>query len=326
MLGASVQRYLTQGAADGRSLPSRLRAADATLRRRLSDWWNGGEMPEGIDAAPPPVVQETAEPGDPSPAVYVPPPYWTPDRMEIAQRIWGEEHVHPGGETYAASLLNTLTLNAAHAVVEIGAGLGASTRLMHRSFKVWGKGFEPNRELAAAGSALSGDAGMARKAPIAAIDLGAPGLKRGAADRLILRDLLHTVRDKAGLLRVLGEAMKPKGQMLLTDFVLRDASVPPDAVLRWARGEPVASNPGTLRGLKNLLRESGFTVHVFVDESALMREMILDGWDGFRAALPGSPIYVDQYGVMFDEGERWRRCVAALETGALQYVRTLVSR
>ena len=312
MFAASVQRCLREGAVDLAVLPGRLRA-----------WWDGLDRPPEPLALPLPVeVEEMSAP----PSVIDPDaPYWTPARIDVAQRIWGREHLRPGGEVYARYLLTPLALNPSHSVVEIGSDVGGTARLMHRSFNVYVKGFEPSPELAATAMALSTKAGLARQAAIAAVDLGAPGLKRASADRIIMRDLLHTVPDKVALLRALGEALKPKGQLLITDFVLEDGGAP-DAVSLWARREPVQSHPWSLRILQEMLEDLRFTVHVVAEETPMLRHTILDGWTAFRTSLRSMPLPDHQRDVMFDEGERWARCLAALDTGLLHHVRIVVSR
>src|SRR3546814_4837261 len=52
-------------------------------------------------------------------------------------------------------------------LLEIGAGLGAATRVMHRRFGVWPKSFEPDPALVEAAMSLSIAAGLGKKAPVA---------------------------------------------------------------------------------------------------------------------------------------------------------------
>ena len=314
MLGAAVQKRLMGGAVDLAALQGRLRA-----------WWEGEEW------QPAPVMEtQVAEPA--AEAVAPAPekrdasfPYWTPERIEVAQRLWGREHISPGGDVYARYILKPLGLNPSLAVAEIGSALGGTTRLMHRSANIWVKGYEPCPQLAEAGMALSAAAGLSTKAPIAGMDLTAPELKRGSLDRIVLRDLLHTVPDKVALLKALATALKPKGQLLLTDFVLQDGGTPAE-VLLWAENEPIQSHPWSARVMTETLEDLQFTVQVAEDETAMLRQMIFDGWKAFRSSIRSEPLPPEQQQAVFDEGERWARCLAAFGTGGLHYMRVVASR
>ena len=298
----------------------------AALQGRLRAWWEGEEwQPPAVPEMP--LAEAPPQPAPPAPAVQRDPSlsYWTPERIEVAQRLWGREHVAPGGDVYTRYILKPLGLNPSLAVAEIGSALGGTTRLMHRSCNIWVKGFEPCPELAEAGMALSAKAGLSTKAPIAGIDLAALEMKRGSLDRIVLRDLLHTVQDKVGLLKALSAALKPKGQLLLTDFVLRDGGTPPE-VLLWAENEPAQSHPWSARVMTETLEDLQFTVQVTEDETAMLRQMILDGWKAFRSSIRSAPLPAGQQNAVFGEGERWARCLAAFDTGALHYMRVVASR
>ena len=298
----------------------------AALHDRFRAWWEGEDW-QPTPAAESPGPEAAAEPVAPPPAPQrdASVPYWTPERIELAQRLWGREHVSPGGDVYARYILKPLGLNPSLAVAEIGSALGGTTRLMHRSCNIWVKGFEPCPQLAEAGMALSSQAGLGTKAPIAAIDLTAPELKRGSLDRIVLRDLLHTVQNKVELLKALSTALKPKGQLLLTDFVLQDGGTPPE-ILLWAENEPIPSHPWSARVMTETLEDLQFTVQVAEDETAMLRQMILDGWKAFRSSIRTAPLPPEQQQAVFDEGERWARCLAAFGTGGLHYMRVVASR
>lgn len=294
------------------------------MRGRLRAWWTGEARPR--DAAAP-RAPEPAAANAPLPEAEAQRPFWTAERIEVAQRLWGREHVTPGGEDFTRDLLKPLALDPSLTVLELGCGLGGATRLMHRSFGVWPKGLEPDQALAEAGMALSVKAGLAKKAPVLHADLGRLEIKPGGQDRLILRDLLHTVEDKRGVLRIAVDALKKRGQLLLTDFVLADegAAAAP-AVAAWSAGEPVPSRPWSVRALREEMKELKLRVHVLEDETALLRRMILGGWKAVQASLRCEPLPPALTGTMLDEGERWARCAAALDGGALRYIRVVASR
>src|SRR3546814_15597257 len=86
-------------------------------------------------------------------------------------------------------------------LLEIGAGLGAATRVMHRRFGVWPKSFEPDPALVEAAMSLSIAAGLGKKAPVAQARLDGIEVRANGFDRVILRDVCHLAGDQAALIR-----------------------------------------------------------------------------------------------------------------------------
>lgn len=294
----------------------------AALRGRLRAWWDGEAWtPDEPGAAAP-----AGSLGDPLPLSDTDLPYWTPERIEAAQRVWGPEHLAPGGDAYIRDLLKPLALDPSLTVAEIGCGLGTALRMMHRSFNVWPKGFEASTELLEAGHAFSTRAGLAKKIPVAAFDPERPEFKKGSFDRIIARDLVHTLRDKDGFLRAVKTGLKKRGQLLLTDFVLRDGGPASAAVADWAEREPVPSRPWTVDALTGCLEEMKFNLHIIEDETDRLISMILADWKALQSVLRTIQLPPAVTAAMLDEGERWARCAAALDSGQLRHYRIIVSR
>lgn len=74
------------------------------------------------------------------------------------------------------------------------------------------------------------------------------------------------------------------------------------------------------------LEDLKFQVQVTEDETAMLRQMILEGWCAFQVSLRGVPLTAEQKEAMFSEGERWSRCLAAIDSGALRYKRVVAAR
>src|SRR3546814_16245334 len=72
----------------------------------------------------------------------------------------------PGDEEKNLRLVKPLARNPAHAVIDVGAGLGDATRLIAEKFDIWITGLESDREVADKGMELSTMAGLAKRAPI----------------------------------------------------------------------------------------------------------------------------------------------------------------
>lgn len=305
---------------------SRFLPATDHIRERVRAWWDGRAPAVGGDAA---TVDGPAH-EDGTPHAPLPPEQsvlWSPARIDLSQRIWGPEHVAPGGEEQVATLLKPLSLNPSMSVIEIGAGLGAATRMMHKRFGVWPKAFEADENLASAASLLSKAAGLAKKAPVIHSPLDKLEIKANGFDRVILRDVGYVAPDKTDLLRAAAAGLRRRGLMLITDFVLSRPGAETDPlVAAWRAGEPGDSVPWSEDELLAALRTLGLDVRVTEDESAILRHHVLEGWKAFQPTLLTSAPPMPLIMLALQEGERWRRCVAALDGGSLRYNRIIASK
>ena len=99
-----------------------------TVKDRLRAWWNGDILvdrpaSEGgnsrksdHDAEMSPV---SAAPGEST---------WTETRRQLAQELWSNGFVVPGGTDYIEKLVSGCSLTAAETMLEIGIGMGGGTR------------------------------------------------------------------------------------------------------------------------------------------------------------------------------------------------------
>jgi len=299
----------------------------ADFRERMRAWWDG-RHPD-LDATLPGTAPSGDEPSaDLAPDGEHPGPriFWTKARIDLAQRIWGPEHVTPGGDEHVATLLKPLSLNPSMNIFELGAGLGAAARMMHKRFGAWPKSFEADPALAEVAAFLSKAAGLLKKAPVAHMPLDDVSIKANGFDRIILRDVAHLAPDKSALLRAVTAGLRKRGLILITDFVLARPDETDAAVEAWRTGEPSVSSPWSEAELRAALRAVGLDVRTAEDESAILRTHILDGWKAYQPTLLASSPSPELVMQALEEGERWRRCVAALDGGALRHTRIIASK
>ncbi len=299
-----------------------LRPDAPRLRERLRAWWHGTEIRRPAVAEPSCAAESEVAGPKSEPA----PEFWTPERIDLAQCIWGREHIGPSGDDYVANLLKPLSLDPSMSLLEIGAGLGAATRMMHKRFGVWPKSYEPDPQLAAVAMSLSVAAGLGKKAPVAHAPLETFDIRANGFDRIILRDVLHTAHDKPALLGRAAGGLKRRGQLLITDFVLHEDGEFDPSVAAWIVGEPAEVRPWTEQALVDWIAAAGLTLHIIEDESRNLRERVLEGWAGYQNLLRASPPPPERILLALAEGERWQRCIAALDSGGLRHCRVIVSR
>jgi len=77
---------------------------------------------------------------------------WKPDRIKVANLIWGEGYCGPGGPQHVVDLSKLLGLTPDMSVLIVGGGLGGPARALAGNFGCYVTAYEQSAELAAAGT------------------------------------------------------------------------------------------------------------------------------------------------------------------------------
>lgn len=286
---------------------------------RLKAWWSGYDVVlhqrqaanAGKEAPARPVI------GARDPAL----PWQTP-RVILAQMLWGEGFSLPGGAAEACTLAKPFALDPAMTVVDLAAGLGGGARAIVEQFGVWVAGYEADRDYAAAGMQFSTQQGMGKKAEIS---LSAPDeleIRTASIDCVLCRQLLHKVRDKDRLLRVVEQALKANGQLVLTDYMLSDpSSADSPAVKAWLQADGNGAGLWSLDDYTRALGAQKMDVRVSEDITAAYRGAVLAAWADLTKAITGAALAPEFSQCMVDELERWMRLVAAIDSGDVKVFR-----
>ena len=184
-----------------------------SLRERFQAWWDGEEILE-------PLAEPAPEP-EPKHEVHyeAPKQHWETSRVSLVQNVWGEGFASPGGRDHVLNMVTIFGLDPAMTVLDLGAGLGAAARIMCEKFGVWVTGLEADAALAEAGMALSVKVGLGEKAQIKVFDPDKFEHKQKSVDCVFSKEFLFTVGDKTKFLTAIEDLLKPKGQLLFTDFI-----------------------------------------------------------------------------------------------------------
>lgn len=290
------------------------------LRLRLKAWWEGSDLVvHQREAASSAVPNRPARPivGKLDPARP-----WETRRIILSQMLWGEGFSLPGGAEEALRLAKPFALDPAMTVIDLNAGLGGGARAIVERFGVWVAGYELDRELAAAGMQLSIRDGLGKKAEIVVYRPDQLEIRPASIDCVMCRELLHRVSDKPALLQTINQGLKPKGQLVMTDYMLSDPERAGNAPVRtWLDG---ADGPVELWSADQYTRALGaekLEVRVTEDISVAYRRMVLAGWAGLTRAIGGASVAPELARCLVKELERWMRLVAAIDSGDLQVVR-----
>jgi SAM-dependent methyltransferase len=295
------------------------------LGHRLRAWWRGESFARPRRAAPSSrrradAFVEATAPG--APLEFDDGPYWTAERIDVTQRIWGRGCARAPGGAYLIESAKPLALTPEMSVAELGSELGGFSRLLSERFGVFMRGWELSPPLVDAANEASRMAGMQRRAAFQHLDPEGLALEAESLDRIILRDCLHRIEDKGAFIDGLLAALKPRGHLMALEY-LRGDDEPGDASLAdWSAGRETPAAPWSCNEMEGVLVASGMVVHVFKDESRDLCRAVVQAWDRFRMLIEADGGIDPRLArSVILEGEKWLATVLALDSGRLRFCR-----
>jgi cyclopropane fatty-acyl-phospholipid synthase-like methyltransferase len=330
------QRLLSTTAVGG--LLARLRPGNATgepgdlpppLKARARAWWDGvavSELPpemlerkvkgkadkgEGDSKAAGLFARLRGREGD----------AWADPRLTVYERLWGEAMTGPGGRDFVLAMIASLGIDKKMSLLEIGAGLGGSTRIIAKETGAWVTGLEPDAALAKAGMELSSRSKLKKRAPIEPCDLAEIELEAVTYPVIFSLETFFKVANKAEFYAKIYRSLKPEGQLLFTDIMVPEPNPQGEAYEKWATKERVAPHPWTVEETRSSLEYHGFEVRITEDITAEYSRMALQALGGFAGELKPGRIDKSMAAAVLDEVERWSYRLALFESGGLAVYR-----
>lgn len=301
------------------------------FRLRFKAWWEGVD-PESY------LRYERDDPNyDANDAIHVSDEQeeedknWPESRVSFLTRLWGgednEEVVHPGGTEYTMMLAKPLGLNESKSVLDLCAGLGGGTRELSKQFNLWIEGMEADPELANLANDLSVKHGMEKRAPIQTFDPVKLELPEKRYDAIMIRESMFAYPTRESLIAKAFNALKPRGHLLITDYVLKDHdSIDNRAVAIWQENHPAKPLPWTMKEYKRAVLDLSMNLHIHEDRTDEYRTLVLNGWSTYVNQLTKSDLDRDTVNELMHEAQYWLRLVRALESGELRYMRIHATR
>lgn len=326
-LGTSAR---TPGKAKAAASPRGSERPRAKLMRRLSAWWDGIDLPEDMAGQATP---RRAAPVAEAPPVERGPEYfavdnsgWSPARMAAAELILGADCRTPFPIDFVVELVKPFKLDSSKTLLDLGAGVGEAARAICEKFGVWVTALDPSRVLATEGMKRSTEAGLVKKAPVQPYNAEALELPERAFDCVLAREVFYTVREKERLYETIFKTLKSAGEMVFTDYVLREEGLDTPDLRAWIEAEPVTPHLWTKDKHIKALRHQIFDVRTAEDVTVVYRDMVVMALDELRSnkALWAT---ARQTGETFmNEVELWARRAQVLESGDVRVIRFFVRK
>lgn len=192
--------------------------------------------------------------------------------QDWVQTVLGDSF-HPGGIELSDRLIRSLHLPPGARVLDVACGIGTTTRLMAREFRLDAVGLDfSTTNLAKARDLTSGDAsasatfvsGPAERLPF----------PDGSFDAVVCECAVSTFPDQPRVLAEFARVLTPGGAVGISDMIL-EGSVPPDIAARIAPWTCLAGAHSAI-GCQSLFLAAGLRVVGYADESAALRELVVN--------------------------------------------------
>lgn len=299
------------------------------FKQRLAAWWEGAEIaPEQAESAPaipaPAPVIEAAPVEEPPPAQSLDRfgrPLWNATRIEVAETMWGESFLTPGGASYAPLLVKPLALSKEMSLLDLTAGLGGLARAVVAETGCWVTGLDVAEPVAKLGMERSQKAGLEKQAVIKSYDPAKLKLGR-RFDAVFAKESLFTVADKDALFDTIEEHLKPKGQILYTDYVIEDEASRA-GLKTWMQAEPQEVHLWSVAQHIEGFKQRNLDVRVTEDITPRYIAFIVDGVGRLRDRMSGHGLPAETKAAIMAEVQLWARRMDALQHKGLRVYRFL---
>jgi cyclopropane fatty-acyl-phospholipid synthase-like methyltransferase len=260
-------------------------------------------------ASPPPQLPEDDD------------PVWPSARIGVAERLWGQGFVSPGGAEEALRLAKPLGLSPASSLLLLGAGSGGPALAVANTLGSWVSGYEENVRLAALANERSQRAGLAKRAQVAVWNPRAPQFALHYYHHAIA---IEPLRGAAAppTLGAVSLALKPGGQFVLVETV---ADRPLDAtdpmVATWARLDHRPPEAPSELAISETLARLGFDVRIVEDVSQRHLHFAMAGWQEAVRAMTEARPSTREAALIVNEAELWMARFRLIRFGKLRLVR-----
>jgi hypothetical protein len=273
----------------------------------------------------PDVAAELAPHIEEAPAIATPESSWTQARIEVADRLWGEGCLWPGGSDEVLRVAVPFGLSAASSLLLLGVGTAGPTLRLAGELGVWVGGYESDPVLAVVAARRVQRAGvaLAKRATVQAWNPATPLFRSNAFHHALSVEALRGPRpDK--IVGAMCGAIRSGGQIAIVETIAPDPLDPADpAVAAWLRLEHRAPPLPGIDWITGPLAERGFDIRVDEDLTARHVRLAVTGWKRLVREMKRDRPPPRRAAATVMEAELWLRRIHLLRTGHLRVMRWL---
>jgi hypothetical protein len=246
---------------------------------------------------------------------------WSPARLALVHQLWGPGFIFPGGEIETLRLTRPLGISSASSLLIVGVGSGGPALSVTRNLGAYVTGMEADASLLGAAVRLVARAQLGKKISIKAWDPDEPTFVPKSHHHCLALEPLHGARPEP-ILHGLTQALRPGGQMVITELAAPVPLNPADAtVRRW--GELERRDPANVFApvsVTRMLGRVGLDVRIVEDMSQRHLEHAMLGWRVMLRDLGRKPSRQEAL-PMVAEAELWLLRRRLIRDGRLRMMR-----
>jgi ubiquinone/menaquinone biosynthesis C-methylase UbiE len=144
--------------------------------------------------------------------------------------------------------------------------------------------------------------------------------RENSTDVVISKEALYTVEDKERLLKEIIHMIRPRGQLLFTDYITTEKA-DERALFAWAEGEPKKPFPWTMRDYESMLTESRLDIRIKEDITDEVYGIITASRARILSSLKGKTDEKKSTEAIAEAVDLWTRRTKAIDAGALRICR-----
>ncbi len=248
-------------------------------------------------------------------------PVWPSARLSVAEALWGEGFLFPGGLAETLRLAKPLGLSEASSLLLIGAGSGGAPRAIASEFGGWVTGYEANSRLADVANERNLRAGLGRRAQVEVWDPCAPKFPRRYFHHAMAIEPLRGAPPRPPL-AAMAAALQYGGQLVLVETVAdRPLDRADPTVATWTRLDHRPLDLPSEFDITNSLTSLGFDVRIAEDVSRRHMQHAIAGWRDAVQAMEGRRPTPRQLARIVREAELWLARFRLMRAGKLRLVR-----
>jgi 2-polyprenyl-3-methyl-5-hydroxy-6-metoxy-1,4-benzoquinol methylase len=301
-------------------LPPCWKGQDGRAVVKIREWvgtFGRGEQARPVGQAPSPAGSATAQAKARATAGELLPE----DRLAVLTALWGDGFIGPGGEEEALRLAKPLGLSSSHSLLHLGAGLGGGTRAIARASGAYVSGYELDPALARTATTAAQKAGMGKRAAVEVLDPGQPAIRQGYFHHALAQEVLWPLPDKQAVMASMVQAVKPGGQVMLTDLVRTEDDPDDGAWSAWAVLERTSPHLGTEKQIGRSMLALGLDIRIVEDVTQRHITQALAGWMNRVTILRRARPAPRQAALLVREAELWLRRCRLMQEGRMRMLR-----
>ncbi|MBU0908658.1 MAG: class I SAM-dependent methyltransferase [Proteobacteria bacterium] len=180
------------------------------------------------------------------------------------QQITGDT-LRPGGIALTRRAMEFCNLPARSTILDVGCGYGQTMALLASQFGLAPTGLDPSSSMLWKAASLCPDM------PLLLAEADAIPVQNDFFDAIISECVLSLTGNMQASLQEMWRVLAPGGKLVLTDIYVRKATPLPDAHPAEIRSCLHGAVP--LETLEIYLKSAGFTIHLFEDHTAMLRQL-----------------------------------------------------